>query len=268
MKLKAAYALGLIVVALIVWTFAVRPSRTTVIAPPSRVPVAAQTPAPVRPAPVLPEPVEKETPTVDERTERNQARPEAGTGEHQLDHMFRSVLQANAAELKLTPEQTERLASDYLEFQEIYAEQATRFLQETSFDPASVSVRVPPYPVEGKLLREMFYRRLETDFPEGKSAEIREQLGGYFDNAFRGFGQTDQTFTIKRSPEVPNAFEVQWDARIPEGQPAGTTIDGGFAGSSGTALLYREQVQSGEYRFLGPVIDRRFPDGSGGGKSP
>ncbi|MEO6004620.1 MAG: hypothetical protein ABIZ04_14625 [Opitutus sp.] len=267
MKLKVTFALGLLVLAVLAWKFFARPVITTV-AQPAPVPVVAQAPAPVKLTPVARDTSVTEPATEDERTERNQARPEAGTGEHQLDHMFRSVVQANAAELKLTPEQTERLASDYLEFQEIYAEQAARFLQETSFDPASVSVRLPPYPVEGKLLREMFYRRLETNFSKEKSAEIRDQLGGYFDNTFRGFGQTAQSFTITRSAEVANAFEVQWNAKIPEGQPAGSMVDGGFAGSSGTALLYREQVQSGEYRFLGPVIDRRFPDTSAGAKTP
>ena len=202
-----------------------------------------------------------ESPTEDERAERNKARPEAGGGENQLEHMLRSVVSANAGELKLTPAQIDRLASDYLEYQEIHAEQAARFLDETSFDPNSVSLRLPAYPVEGKVLRDMLYRRLENDFPNGKAGEIKEQLGGFFDNAFRGFGTTEQTFT--RSSEVPNAFEVHWEAKVPEGQSAGSVNpEVSFAGSSGTVLLYREQLANGEYRFLGNVVERRFPDTS------
>jgi hypothetical protein len=252
--------------AVVIWfRFSRLPEK--VLPPPAAPPVVAKPAEPVKLAPAVVSRDPVETPTIDERTERNQARPEGGTGENQLEHLLRSVVNANAEALKLTPDQVNRLASDYLEFQEIYAEQVSRFIQETSFDPTSVSVKIPPYPVEGKLLRDMFYERLKTDFTD-RSADIHEQLGGFFDNAFRGFGETEQSFSIKRSPEVPNAFEVQWDAKLPEGAPANTAnSDTGFAGSSGTTLLYREQVQTGDFRFLGGVIERRFPD-TAGGSSP
>ena len=166
--------------------------------------------------------------------------------------------------LKLTPAQIDRLANDYLEFQEIHAELAARFLQETSFDPASVTLRLPAYPVEGKILRDMFHQRLEKDFTGGKAAEIQEHLGGFFDNAFRGFGVTEQSFTVTRNSEVPDACEVQWEAKTPADHAAGGLNPAvSFAGSSGTLLLYREQIESGEFRFLGPVVERRFPAASG-----
>jgi hypothetical protein len=197
---------------------------------------------------------------------KNEARPEAGTGENQLEHMVRSVIAANASELKLTPAEVNRLANDYLEYQEVHAELAMRFLQETGFSPGEVTLRLPAYPVEGKILRDMFYRRLSTDFPGGKAAEIQQHLAGFFDNAFRGFGVTEQSFTIKRNADLAEAFEVQWEAKAPVDQPSGTlNPDVSFAGSSGTMLLYREQVESGEFRFLGPVLERRFPNERGAG---
>jgi hypothetical protein len=236
-------------------------------APPPPAPVAADAPKaerdPVVATPVAPPDPYREVPEAvsdDERAERNEARHEAGTGENQLEHLLKSVVQANAEELKLTPEEVDRLASAYLEYQEVHAELVSRYLQETNFDPSSVSVRLPAHPVEGKMLRDMFYRRLETDFPGGKAAEIQSQIGGFFDNAFRGFGVTEQTFTIKRSPEVADAFEVSWEANVPEGVTAASiNPDVNFPGSSGTTLLYREQVATGEYRFLGDIVERRFP---------
>jgi hypothetical protein len=235
--------------------------------PPDRQPVAAPpVPEPVAESVAIAANATREDPDAiepvsdDERAERNESRPEAGSGETQLEHLLRSIVTANAEELKLTPAEVDQLASAYLEFQEIHAELASRFLQETSFDPASVTLRLPPYPVEGKLLRDMFNRRLATDFPGEKGAAIQEQMGVFFDNAFRGFGVTEQSFTIKRSAEVPDAFEVTWEAKVPEGQTAGAlNPDVSFAGSSGTTLLYREQVATGEYRFLGSVLERRFP---------
>ena len=233
------------------------------------------TPRPVAPAPVVSREVGAEAPppprdpyreipeavSDDERAERNEARPEAGSGENQLEHLLKSVVLANAEELKMTPAEIDRLASAYIEFQEVHAELVSRYLQETSFDPNMVTVQLPAYPVEGKLLRDMFYRRLESDFPGGKAAEIEGQIGGFFDNAFRGFGVTQQSFTIKRSAEVADAFEVSWEANLPEGQTAaGVNPDVSFAGSAGTVLLYREQVATGEYRFLGDVLTRRFPN--------
>ena len=216
---------------------------------------ALVSPPTIRHIPEYPEPI-----TDDERAERNVARPESGSGESQLEHLFRSVVMANAEELKLTPAEVDRLAGVYLEFQEIHAELVSRFLNEISFDPTSVTLQLPAYPVEGKLLRDMFHRRIGAEFPDGKAAEIQEQLGGFFDNAFRGFGITEQTFTLTRSVDVPDAFEVRWEANLPEGQPAGgINPEVGFAGSSGSALLYREQVATGEFRFLGSVLDRRFP---------
>jgi hypothetical protein len=235
--------------------------------PPPAVALPKAQPAPVAVAPVAPpNPYREVAESVsdDERAERNEARPEAGTGENQLEHMLKSVVMANAGELNLSPEEVDRLSSAYLEYQEVHAELVARYLQETSFDPASVTVRLPAHPVEGKMLRDMFYRRLETDFPGGKAAEIQSQIGGFFDSAFRGFGVTEQTFTIKRSPEVADAFEVSWEANVPEGQTAAAlNPDVNFAGSSGTVLLYREQVATGEYRFLGDIVDRRFPSQAG-----
>jgi hypothetical protein len=227
-------------------------------------------------APAVPEPAAKtitiaanatredpdapETVSDDERAERNEARPESGSGETQLEHLLRSVVMANAEQLNLTPAEVDQLASAYLEFQEIHAELAARFLQETSFDPGSVMLRLPAYPVEGKLLRDMFQRRVATDFPGEKGAAIQENMGVFFDNAFRGFGVTEQTFSITRSAEVPDAFEVTWEAKIPDGKTVDAlNPDVSFAGGSGTTLLYREQVATGEYRFLGSVLERRFP---------
>lgn len=230
------------------------PTSTAAVAEPVPEEVAV-TPSQIRHIPEYPEPI-----TDDERAERNVARPEAGSGETQLEHLFRSVVMANAEELKLTPAQVDQLAGVYLEFQEIHAELVSRFLNEISFDPASVTLQLPAHPVEGKLLRDMFHRRIEAEFPDGKAAEIQEQLGGFFDNAFRGFGITEQTFTITRSADVPDAFEVRWEANLPEGQLTGEiNPDVSFAGSSGSALLYREQVATGEFRFLGSVLERRFP---------
>ena len=255
-------AIAVVVVGLGLWLRLAQPSRspgvpplpTTVLPPAPR--AALPTVQPTRATSEASDAIEDSRPG-----ERNEAKPEAGTGEGQLEHMFRSVLEANAADLKLTPEQTDRLVSDYLEYQEIHAELAMRFLQEAGFDPSSVTLRLPAYPVEGKLLRDMFYRRLATDFPGGKATEINENLGGFFDNAFRGFGVTEQSFKVTRSPEVANGFEVQWEARIPEGQTTSAlNPEVSFAGSSGTMLLYREQVESGEFRFLGPMLGRRFPD--------
>src|SRR5688500_12621173 len=62
----------------------------------------------------------------DERAERNEARPEAGTGENQLEHMLKSVVMANAGELNLGPEEVDRLSSAYLEYQEVHAELVAR----------------------------------------------------------------------------------------------------------------------------------------------
>jgi hypothetical protein len=235
---------------------------------PDRQPVAApQAPEPTKSLEIAPAAAAYDrdidalgTVSDDERAERNEARPESGSGESQLEHLLRSVVMANAEQVNLTPAEVDQLASTYLEFQEIHAELAARFLQETSFDPGSVTLRLPAYPVEGKLLRDMFHRRVGSEFPGEKGAAIQENMGVFFDNAFRGFGVTEQTFTITRSSDVPDAFEVTWEAKIPDGQTVGAVNpDVSFAGSSGTVLLYREQVATGEYRFLGSVLERRFP---------
>lgn len=231
------------------------------VAPPSSPRVAVEVVGVTPPAALSQYREMPEVPSDNAAAVPNEARPEAGSGETQLEHLLKSVVMANAEELKLTPAQVEQLASAYIEYQEVHAELVSRFLQETSFDPSSVTLRLPAHPVEGKLLRDMFYRRLQSDFPGGKAAEIKEQMGGFFDNAFRGFGVTEQSFIIARSADVADAFEVSWAANIPEGQTAGAlNPDVSFAGSSGTTLLYREQVLTGEFRFLGSTLERRFPE--------
>jgi hypothetical protein len=263
------YVLGLVGAGILVgWLLSrSRPSgaaSSTIASTPN---VTVSQPAqPVPPLPTADAPASKvEGPAAERPIMPSQAKPEKGTGENQLEHLLRSVVTANADQLKLNPAEVDRLASDYLEFQEVYAEQAKRFLQETSFDPSAVSLRLPAYPVEGKLLRDMFYQRLERDFPAGKSTEIKEQLGGFLENSFRGFGMNDQTFTVTRSEEAPGAFEVRWVSRAPENRPEGSDTQPApaYAGGEGTTLLYREQIESGEFRFLGPVLERRFPAAPG-----
>jgi hypothetical protein len=183
----------------------------------------------------------------------------SGDSEASLEHLLRGVIGANAEELALTPAETDRLVADTLEFQEIQTELIRRYLQETSFDPTSVRLHVPPFPSEGKLLRDMFQQRLNTDFPEGKADRIREHIGGFLDESFHGFGIADQTFTVVRSTEQPSSFELSWEAKLPAGQSASGGNQGmSYPGGSGKVLLTPEQIVSGEYRFLEPVIQRHF----------
>ncbi len=186
----------------------------------------------------------------------------AASGEAYLDHAFRSVIQSRLPALGLTAAQVDRLVSDLLEFEEIHADVVGRFIQETDVQPDAVTLQVPPFPVEGHGVRDLLYQRLATDFPD-KHQVIAAELGAYVEDAFRGFGATELTFVIRRTAS-PDVFEVESQGRVTEGaatsvDPVGTT----YAGNSGVTLFSREQVRSGEYRFLAPILDRRFPEKPG-----
>lgn len=253
--LLAAGAVGVLVLSF-------RPSRIDSAATPPTSP-ATDWPA-VEAAPSEPEephgPSEFESPMPADQLDPNLARPESGTGEAYLDHLARSVVLANAAELQLEPAQQEQLVADFLEFQEIHAELAVQHLQETGYDGATLQARVPPFLSEGRALRELFYQRLRNDFPEDAFGRITEQLGGFFDAHFRGYGITEQSFTITRSTQHRDAFQIEWQAQPVEGQtPSRQPEEAGYAGSSGVTLYSRDQIKNGEFRFLGDLIDRRFP---------
>jgi hypothetical protein len=205
---------------------------------------------------------DERNPETSERLDPNLARPAAGTGEAYLAHSFRSFVVAQQGQLGLSPGEVERLVSDLLEFYEIQSEVTARFMQQTAADASSVTVHVPPFPVEGKGVRDLLSERLRKDFPQ-QYERIMAETGAFVDDAFRGFGITDQTIVVKKT-EMPETFEVTWTATVLEGQtpsrdPEGTT----YGGSSGVMLMARDQIVSGEFRFLAPLLDRQFPVAGG-----
>ena len=192
--------------------------------------------------------------------DRNEARPAEGDGEGPLEHALRSVVEANAAELQLEPADVDRLAAQYLEFQEVHSELASRFVEERSYEPNRVELRVPAFPVEGKALRELFYARVGEALPGGKAERVQEHLGQYFENAFHGFGAAEMQMTVTRNPGAEETFDVAWEAKVPEGGTISTELaDVHYPGSMGSMRLTREQVATGEFRFLSKVLASRFP---------
>jgi hypothetical protein len=182
------------------------------------------------------------------------------SGEVQLERRFRAVVEAATDALQLQPDEVDRLVADFMEFQEVNAEVVARHLEETSYDPTSVTVHVPAFPSEGKALRDLFYRRLKTDFTEDQAARIDSELGHFMEAAFRGFGIADQTYTITKSTESPGAFEVRTEVVVPDGViTTSPNPEVAFGGVSETMLVTREQLTTGEFRFLGSVMEKRFP---------
>lgn len=192
--------------------------------------------------------------------DRNEARPEPGDGEQPLEQALRSVVEANAAELQLEPAEVDRVVALYLEFQEVHGELASRFLEERSYEPNRVALRVPAFPVEGKALRELFYARVRENVPE-KAGRVEEQLGQYFETAFHGFGAAEMQLTLTRNPGAEETFDVEWSAMVPDGASISTEMsDVHYGGSSGYFRLSREQLTTGEFRFLNRVVAARFPE--------
>ena len=239
----------------LVWSLVAR--RESVESP---APTPAAAPAAEVDAPSLPQ--DENRPAIaPDPSQRIAVSRDTAEGEAPAEHMLRGVIAANVEELGLTPMEVDRLVGETLEFQEIQTELITRYLQETRYDPGSVSLHVPPFPVEGKALRDMYHQRLKAAFPDGKFEKIQERVGGYLDESFRGFGIADQTFTLARSTERPGALELAYEIRVPEGQsPSGPNEGMSYVGSAGRALLTPQQVSSGEFRFLGPVVARHFPE--------
>ena len=246
----AVAVIGLLLVIKPLWTTRKAPAAAVVSVAPKTLP-------PPSAVPISPE--ENRSVMAPDPSQRITVSRETAAGEAPIEHLLRGVVAANAEELKLSPAEIDRLVAVTLEYQEIHTELLARYLRETSYDPGSVTLQIPPFPMEGKALREMYHRRLQTDFPDGKAESIQEHIGGFIDESFRGFGIADQTFTLTRSAEKSGAFEVSWEVKVPEGQsPGGPNIGMSYAGSSGRAQLTKEQITSGEYRFLTPVLERRF----------
>jgi hypothetical protein len=198
--------------------------------------------------------------TSDGPGERNASHAEEVSGDVQLARHFRSVIAGGGTGLGLTPQEVNRLVADLLEFQEIHADLVGRYAQETHYDPTSTTVHVPPFPVEGKALRDLFHQRLKTDFPEEKFERIDAELGNYIEMTFHGFGIADQTFVITKSTEQADAFEIEAEIKVP-GENASTAPnpDAVYSGGSDKLMATRQQLDSGEYRFLGRIVERRFP---------
>lgn len=198
-----------------------------------------------------------------ERLDPNLARPAAGTGEAYLAHVFRSFIVAQEGQIGLSAPEVDRLVSDLLEMYEVQTEVTSRFMREMATDATSVTVHVPPFPAEGKGVRDLLHERLRQDFPQ-QHERITAEIGPLVDDAFRGFGITDQTIVVRKT-ETPDTFEVTWNATVVEGQtpsrdPEGVT----YGGSSTVTLMARDQIASGELRFLAPLLDRRFASPAGG----
>lgn len=193
--------------------------------------------------------------------DRNEARPEPGDGEQPLEQALRSVVEANAEELQLEPAEVDRVVALYLEFQEVHSELASRFIEERGYEPNRVELRVPAFPVEGKALRELFYSRMRENLSGEKAGRVTEQLGQYFETAFHGFGAAEMQLTLTRNPGAEETFDVEWSAMVPEGASISTEVtDVHYGGSSGNFRLSREQLTTGEFRFLNGVVAARFPE--------
>jgi hypothetical protein len=61
--------------------------------------------------------------------------------------------EANQRFLNLSPEETIRLENDFIEFVEIKAELESRLIKVRSFDGKTLTVQVPSYPEDGRVIR-------------------------------------------------------------------------------------------------------------------
>lgn len=170
--------------------------------------------------------------------------------------------EANQRFLNLSPEETIRLENDFIEFVEIKAELESRLIKVRSFDGKTLTVQVPSYPEDGRVIRNMFNAELKNDFPDGKYEQIDDHLGNGFDSYFRGFGIMDQTAVVTKDPATPDKYIIQWSATtVGDLTPSGVPSDYRMTGLKGTAVLTLDQIGTGEFGYLTTAITTNFEAG-------
>lgn len=154
----------------------------------------------------------------------------------------------------ITRKELQTLLNIYAEFQEIRVTFEKSLFQIVASDDRRLSVSVPPYPVEGSAMRELFHQRLKTEFSREKYEKIDDYLGEYFDQRFSGFGISKQTITVEKEPNS-ELLKITKEVVVSPGlTPSGIQTEVRFGGNSSTSRLSRDQLKVGEFSFIEPLI--------------
>lgn len=128
--------------------------------------------------------------------------------------LFRAYLRScvNQGKLKLSSSEVGKLVSLYMEAFEAIARVEARSVQLDSMAGATMTLKIPPFPKEGDIIKELFLERLSREFPIEKVGEIGRSLGTHFDMRLKAFGNSEQTIVIERvvGYEPFGQFMVTW----------------------------------------------------------
>jgi hypothetical protein len=117
-------------------------------------------------------------------------------------------------------------------------------------------MKIPPYPDQGKTLRDAFVAQIGQDFPPDRSAQIAAAVGS-MDEMFVGFGKYAQTYTVTQSPEDQDTFQMVFTAALPDNGATPNTETAGepprLTGTSDRSaiLIY--------WAAIGPQVSAHFP---------
>lgn len=156
---------------------------------------------------------------------------------------FRGFI-ANKPQLAMPEEQAQIIATDLIKYTHIKAEFEKNLVQVGSYDGTELVVAIHPYPIEGKALKEAFYRQLNEDLGpevlENLIAHDPDELGGFFENELSGFGKYEQAYRLRRSPNNPNDVMLDFSWKLPSDYvPAsGEGTGGGGDGNSASAEFW------------------------------
>lgn len=134
-------------------------------------------------------------------------------------------------------------------------------IAQATSDGHTLTVKIPPYPDEGKALHDSFLEAISDSFDSQTSGDIQDHLGIYFDSLFRGYGIMNQTYVIVPS-QSPGVFDLSFQGTTVPGLTPSRLPDDHWM-TMFTEFNYQftsTDLQSAQYSFLQGAFNSVFPN--------
>jgi len=126
---------------------------------------------------------------------------------------LRSLLRKG--KLQLSQYEARELELVYVEAFSALADIESKLLRFEALEGATAKFRIPPFPDEGSIIRDMFYERLAQRLSAGTVKAVTDVLAVEFDTRLKAFGFSEQLIAIERvlGYEPYGQYKVTWKVK-------------------------------------------------------
>ncbi|HEX2099728.1 MAG TPA: hypothetical protein VHF69_03635 [Candidatus Synoicihabitans sp.] len=221
--------------------------------PPPLPPLTIETP-PAKSPEVVPPPTPAATAATQPATP---AAPPITSGDRWLETTLDELVRQHP-ELQLTDDELTRLREVYVHHQHVRTAFEADIAQVTSIDANRARIRIPPYPVAGARLQQLFVADVNQELGPDVSGAVDEHLGDTLDVAFKWFGASAQELEVELKRDPAEGLMYRIVARMDFADVSDPQLGGDDTRLFSITSHYQfrpETIATGEWRPLA----RHFP---------